>query len=412
MKANIRKNLVYLTILTFSVVIIPLCTSNYVSIPMLALLFCSPLLYIKIYRGHLSSLDWSCVLLMLSMALTAFTHPEVFRASTVLYSCLFIALFMTYAKVLNGSGFTIDEFHRLCRKIIIAYAVVIALQQIGLITGTYVINGSYNLGMDGALKVNGFTAEASQTACVIVAVAWGYIRSFELTNNISGRLNIKALWKCDRKLILAFIYVMFGTFSVTCVMAAFLLSLYFIPRRYIIRGSITLVILFIGFLFSDFEVAVRIRTLLPVLLELDARAVYAVDASSSARIGPYILYVQEFDITSFNTWFGYGCDYGGLHAYSTMAEAEIEENMGVGGMINSFYDYGFIMCLAFIALILRLIKLRSFEMFLFIAIYSVNPFSMHTLWIYLIVLLTIDYFKKQTRLSNENIYNNCYLECR
>ena len=400
-----------MTIILFSIVIIPLCNEAYVSIPMLTLMYCSPLLFIKYNKG-IKGLDWCCILLMISIGQTAITHAEVFRASTVLYSCMYVAMFMTYAKILNGSGFTIIEFHKLCRTIIIAYAIVIILQQIGVVTGTYIINESYNLGNEGNLKVNGFTAEASQTATVIIAMAWGYIKSYEMIRNISDKVKAKELWKHDKKLVLAFIYVMFGTGSVTCVMAAFLLFLYFIPSRYIVRGVIGVIILFIGFLFSDLEVAVRIRTLLPVLLELDARAVYLADASSSARIGPYILYIQEFDITSFNTWFGYGCDYGGLHAYSTMADAEIEENMGVGGMINSFYDYGFIMFFAFMVLILYLIKLRSFEMFLYIAIYSVNPFNMHTLWIYFIIMLTIKYLKKQTRFSYENLDHNSNLECR
>jgi hypothetical protein len=137
-------------------------------------------------------------------------------------------------------------------------------------------------------------------------------------------------------------------------------------------------------------------------MTLDAVNIYRTDGSSAARIGPYIVYAQEFDLLNLNTWLGYGCDYGGLHAYSVMVGHEVEKNLGVGGMINFLYDYGLISFIPFLILIIQNTGVRSFGFFLFIFIYSTVAFNMYTLWIFVILTYSIWYFKRQNIIINYN----------
>ncbi len=362
--------------------------------PMLALMYCSPLLYLM-FANVITSIDWASILLMLSIGVTGLTNPEEFRISTVLYSCMFVTMFLAYTKFITNSGLTAQNIKKLCVNIIYAYAIIQIIQQIGVLTDSYVLNGSYNIGIGNLLKVNDFTAEASQTGRVITAIAYGFIKSEEIILGVD-KISLKYLWKNYKKLCLAFLYISFGTASVACAFGCFVLMLYFIERKHIIQGVLTISIAFVLFLYMETELSIRIRTFLMAVWEFDARSLFLIDPSSAARVGPYMLYAEEFDISNYNVWLGYGCDYGGIHAYSIMSDVDVEKNMGVGGIINSLYDYGLIFLFAFLFFVIRVVGVKGYELFLFLIIFSTSAFNMHTLWIFFIIVYTIRYLKEES----------------
>lgn len=389
-KKTTMKFLVLMIIVLFSIVIIPL-SKNYVSIPLLCLLYFSPLLYIKSFKSF-TKINIAGGILILSLWQTLVTHPEVFRLSTIMYSTMFIITFIAYANCVSISNISIGEVKNLLLKLIYAFAVVQLFQQIGQISNTYIINESYNIVRGSLGKVNSLTAEASQTAYVMVALLYSFIKLTEI-ENLGQKCNLKYYWKHYRWLCVSCLYVFLGSISVTGAIAFFLLMIYFISRKQLIKSLFLSTILLYLFLMSNFDLAVRIRTLLPVVLSFDAVKVFEVDASSAARIGPYLIYFDDIDFFMINTWFGHGCDYGGLHAYSTMLEHDIDQNIGVGGIVNNLFDYGLIHLFALIYFLTRFIRMRSFEMFLYIFIFSTNSFNMHTHWIFFYLMYLCNYFK-------------------
>lgn len=389
-KKTIMNFLVLMIIVLFSIVIIPL-SKNHVSIPLLCLLYSSPLLYIKSFKSFTNT-NLAGGILILSLWQSLITHPEVFRLSTVMYSTMFIITFVAYTNCISISSISIREVKNLLMKLIYAFAVVQLFQQIGQISNTYIINESYNIVRGTLGKVNSLTAEASQTAYVMVALLYSFIKLTEI-ENFGRKYDLKHYWKHYRWLCISCLYVFFGTISVTCVFAFFLLMIYFVSRKQLIKSLILSTILLYLFLMSNFDLAVRIRTLLPVILSFDAVKIFEVDASSAARIGPYMIYFDDIDFFKFNTWFGHGCDYGGLYAFSTMLEHDIDQNIGVGGIVNNLFDYGLVHLFALIYFLTRFIRIRSFEMCLYIFIFSTNGFNMHTHWIFFYLMYLCNYFK-------------------
>ena len=386
---NIQR--VNIILILFSIIIIPLVYNYVYFIPQIALLFLSPFLVCK---EGISTKDRMPVLLILAILMTRITHPAEFRLSTVGYSILYVTTFMYYTKILSKSRIEPVDLLGITRGIIVAYAVVLAIQLVSWIAGIgYILNASYNTA-DG-LKFNSLTYEASQIGPIITILMYTYIKVREMV--IGRKIKFKDLFSSqDKRVFLLYVFTSLFSFSVTTYMAFLILMLYFVRTRTILIGAGAIVIGIAVFFSLDTEVGNRILVLLEVLPSLDIRTIYEADPSASARIAPILVFFDDFDLFSFNTWFGYGCDYGNMHIWHTLIGHEnSDESLVVPGIIAFIYDYGMIAFFVFLKFIQSFCKLKSFAFLIYVTCFFLTGFNMASTWLFMMLMYTLNNINKQ-----------------
>lgn len=398
------KRKVYIILFVFSVVLIPLAI-NYFSIPLVFVMFLTPL---YLYREEFNTDDLIPIYLILAILLTGITHPEAFRISTVGYSILFVTTYMYYTKVLQGSSMSPANFQNFCKYIIQAFAVVLAIQIVSRLLGIPSINASYNT--EEGLKFNSLAFEASQIGPVITILMYGYIKIEEMVTN--AKLDFNQLFDSKHRVaFLPFFLTSILSLSVTCYLSLFVFILYFIPLRKIIIGSIALALFLTLFFLLGTETGDRILALIPVLMTMDVRLIYEADPSASARIVPIIVFFQEFDLFSWEMWFGHGCDYGNLHIWKILIDDEnAEDSLAVVGMFGFILDYGLVPFIIFVKLIHTLCKFLSFPFFLYMTCFFLLGFNMSSTWLFFMVIYTLNFFAMQ-QYENTDFYNNSNIQC-
>lgn len=394
-----RKKIAVLILLVFSVVIIPFVYNDVYYIPQILIMFIAPFLLLG---EGINKNDIIPLLLILSILLTRITHPESFRLSSVGYSVLFVTTYIYYTKVLNKSGLSIVEFQRLIKGIIIAYGIVLIIQISFRLVGFQPINASYNT--EEGIKFNSLSFEASQIGPVITLLMYAYMKVEELVRG--KRMRLKDLF-CKNIKWVFFFYVITSllSFSVTTYFALIVFLSYFLSKRHLVPGVVALLVCVIIFFSLGTEVGNRIIDILQVIPSKDVREIYSADASASARIVPFLVFFQDFDVLSINTWLGYGCDYGNLHIWRILVGDDFAENsLAVIGLFGFIYDYGLIAFSFFLLLIHSLCKFRSFPFFLFITCFFLVGFNMAPTWLFFMIIYTINLLNKQ--YENSNLYNN------
>jgi len=383
---HLKEKMLYFIVLVFSVVVVPLLLDNTYYIPLLLVLFIAP--FLVLIKGFLKN-DIPFLVLILTIMLTRVTNPENFRFATVAYSLMFILTFIYYTRLLKETQTKISTFQLFISRVVVAYAIVLLIQEISTALHIPVLNVVPNC--VGTFKLNSLSYEPSHTGPILTILYYGYLKLEELKER--KKLNLKDLYNANPKLFFSYFYVMLASLSVTCIFAMSIFLLYFVSKKHIIGMSVLIAVGAVVFFSLETEVGNRILELGPALKTLDAQALFLVDSSSAARIGPYLVYIQDFKWNSFNTWFGYGCDYGGLYLIRYLANNEsIQENIGVGGVINFMYDYGLIAFIALLYCIHSYCKFRSFNFFLYITLFSICPINVYMLWLYFIVIATLNFF--------------------
>jgi hypothetical protein len=379
-------------IIVFSVVVMYFNNGHGQSVLMHFIMYLSPFLLI-LGNNFFKRKNLLPICLMISIAFTGVVHSEVFRFSTVIYSMMFILTFVYFQSLVDASALSIDQLCKLTRLIIKLYAIVLLFQHLGVLFNLPILNENPGIIYD-TFKTNSLSNEASHTGPIVTILMFTYIKLLELKLG-GGKLSYQILYKHDKWIIIYYLYIVLGSLSVTCLFALVVLSLYFINKKHFIIGLATFTLLLILIIFSDSELGERIRVLLPAVAGLDPRSIYLIDPSSSARIGPILVYFNEFNILDFNTWFGFGCDYATRHVMYVMTGSDVSDDFGeIGGIINFMYNYGFIASMLYFCMIIKITKIKSFLFLLYITLFIVSPFNVHMTWLFLMLSYLIRYFEK------------------
>lgn len=377
----------FVVLFVFCVVITAAVVNLYYYIPQLIVMFLSPFLLV---REGFDKKDRILFFLMLSILMTAFTHPSVFRLSTVGYSMLFVTTYMYYGKIFSKEHVDISGFQGFAKGIIIAYAVVLLVQISSRLLGIPPINASYNT--EEGLKLNSLSYEASQIGATITIFMYAYIKMEEIKNG-KKFIFLQLFQGNVKKVFISYVVTIFFSFSVTCYLALFIFVLYFVSLKKIVKGSIVVFIGLIIFFSIGTEIGDRILVVMSALPSMDVRMLYEADASASARIVPLIVFFQEFNLFSIDLWLGHGCDYGNLHIWRILMDDDnAEGSMAVVGIFGFIYDYGLIAFLIFLNFIHSLCKFKSFEFLLYMTLFFISGFNEHGTWVFFMVIYAINYF--------------------
>lgn len=379
---------------------------NYLVIILIAIV---PLLCL-IQFPFVRSSEWPIYVFALSLLLTVLLHRDIFRPTSIIYSYLFIISFVFIIRLLHENHFKQETYSLFLKYMIFAYAGVLVIQQVCVVLGLPVFN-QIVVDFTARFKLNSLAPEPTYSAVVLPLLMLSYMRLREIKlgrkyNFIKDSADEWLVW-------IAFIYPMVTMGSGTAFIALILIVFYLIDF-----GNWKLAIMGVGLfggailLLDIFHVEAYMRALnfLKVVFTFDPYLIIITDHSASFRVVPSILYLRMFDITSLNTWFGYGIDFD--ISYFPEIIPGLEDETGAGGIFPTFVmNFGVLSAIALLTMI-RKFCLRSWwsiETLFWIVLVSVWGLNNQFAWAALFLLACNKYFfdlnKRERQTSESSLHS-------
>ena len=317
-------------------------------------------------------------------------NPEHLRWSTILFSMMFSLSFIAYENALWGSRMEIETFIKAIRFLLLAYFVVLGIQQIGVLTGLPILNES-NYNAELGWKLNALAAEASHTARNVSVLMFAYLALEEVRTG--KKYAFKPLFRRDKYLWLGYALMTLTMQSTTAFIFAPLILFKVSNRRNIgfVVGALAIAVMAVTSFASD--VFGRASTFVEAAFTFDYQLVMAADHSGSMRVAPMFVLMDKVELFSFAGLFGHGID--SVSTFMSDYIYGVYEGFTGGGMLQLWYEYGFITFALFVAFTLRIASaLKSVANFIFwlLIVFTAGP-NNQILWFFLIVFASVEHFR-------------------
>lgn len=365
-------------------------------LPLMIMLIVSP--FVALFGGYKPDKNLPILVVILALMFISgkIFHIGSFRISSFIYTAAFFVFFLSFDVVTQKTAIPLQTFRGFLRFLILAYAIVLLIQQLEVLVGIDVpINLTHFGGRDeNAFKLNSLAIEPSNLGMILPCVMFCYMKVEEIIRR-ETKYNPRHICKEDRTLWISFLYAMLGCGAITSFFSIVVLTLYFVNKRNakyipIIAATFTLAVVLVMKISPNINE--RIRSL-STIDYTDAKQIVNVDASSSVRIVPYIIYFHSLGMDS-DTFFGHGMD-----ALETLSNTVIltderianGDRVGANSLVNTFFDYGFICGLLFLFFILRNTtpKLLSYETLFYFLIYMILSMNHFVLWGFIFSMMTV-----------------------
>jgi len=334
--------------------------------------------------------------------LPAFVHSGGTRWSTILYSLMFCGLFISYDGMLRQGKLRLASFLNIMRYLIIAYAVVLLIQQLCVLLGLPIFNLS-NYDPSERWKLNSLSPEPSHSARIIGLLMFSYILGSRLlvraskTHKVSQRQYI-LLWLC-------FFWTMITMMSATALVMVIIVLVTNTQGNGIRFYGVSFLLAIFAIFFMPGDLTERIFKISLATLTLDYETVLNADHSGAMRIAPMLVLLDETELFSVSGIFGNGVDSVSLFMSDYIWG--VAEGTPGGGLLALWYEYGLISFLFFVLFTLYTTSaLKSpagfLIWFLLIFIASVNS---QMVWLAIILLHTLSFYRQKLELfgTRENL---------
>lgn len=321
----------------------------------------------------------------------AIIHPATFRASTILYTAMFMMTFMVvYTAVWDYQVFTLSGFINFLRIFFFVLVGFLLAQQACLLVGIRLFP-LLNLCQifDRGIGANSLTFEPSTLGRLLAVIYYALLKCLEYERG--EKIKITEIFNGRLKWVsILYIWAVLTMGSGTAFVAAGILSLYFMKGRYILLA----VPIFVGVYFllerMGNESFNRAQQASVATMTGDADEVRETDGSAAMRIAPMLNTLQA-DFTDEDFWIGKGCD--------STDKFQVAIGKGYMGHIN---DYGLIsFILEFIFVFGCCFKLRSLATLFFITGTGGGMGNISYGWGLLMIFSCVYYFYK---LHKEDYY--------
>ena len=277
----------------------------------------------------------------------------------------------------------LDRFRKFIKNLIHAYALVLLIQQLFIITGLTefdLINLTHFL--NRGLGANSLALEPSHAARILTVAMLVFLRLEEVTT-VDKRLLLKRFYGNNKKLLLSFLWCMFTMGSGTAIIGMLVLLIYFLKREYLLRFIPILILMAVILWQIDYEPVERAKNTIVAVVTLDVSYIKTADYSAAARIVPFINTISYIDFTDISAWFGEGID-------SNLNADYLSEEQFIGGI----KDYGLISYLASLFLFFGCCtrSVFSIETLVFVILLATTINNVAYVWGILLLLTTSRYF--------------------
>ena len=250
-------------------------------------------------------IDIPAAILIITIFATQFLfHSGNIRFSSILFSCMYIVYFIAAVRVYYKAEITNLEFLKIIEILIIAYAIVLIIQQICVLLGLPVFNQLWGFGSENPWKLNSLSAEPSHTARYVGLLMYAFLK---IDDSIYGyNVPFRFSFQNNRITWISFLWVMLTCQSGTAFIILGILLTKYITRNSIFAISSLLAVSFIIGMSSDFKPLKRATTFFSAVLTGDTNQMINADLSASIRVVPGILCLKRIDPTSLSGWIGEG----------------------------------------------------------------------------------------------------------
>lgn len=238
----------------------------------------------------------------------ALLHPETFRASTILYSAMFVTTFVVvYTSVWEYEALTLAEFLQFLRVFFYVLIGFLLAQQACLFAGIKLMQ-AINLCqiLDRGIGANSLTFEPSTLGRLLAVLYYAILKCTEYQRG--EKVAITEVLKGDLKWVtVLYAWAVLTMGSGTAFVAAGIVSLYFMRGWYFLLA----IPIFIGVYFTiehfDNESFTRAQKASIATMTGDSSDIIETDGSAATRIAP-MLNTLHADFTDYDFWVGKGCD--------------------------------------------------------------------------------------------------------
>lgn len=356
---------------------------------LIAFMFVSPIFMLR----RALSVD-SLLLLGFAFSIVVFPallHTGSTRWSTIFYSLMFCALFISYDGILRGGYLKIAVFLKIIQYLIYSYAAVLVIQQLCVLLNLPIFNES-NYDPADPWKLNSLSAEPSHSARIVGLLMLTYNFGNRLAVGlgehviVSRRQNI-LVWLC-------FFWTMLTMVSATAVVMTIIVLLANARKRGLLKIAVGLLLASVVLFLIPDRLTGRAFDLFLAFLTLDYAEVLRADHSGGIRLAPMLVLLNYVEIFSVNGLFGNGTDSVSLFMSNYIYN--VSEGYSGGGLLVLWYEYGLISFILFVLFSLKATAVtktpyNSLIWFLMIFIAGVNG---QMIWLAIVLLYTLNYYRQ------------------
>ena len=322
-----KKNIASFTLIFMSVQFMYYETTT-ISMPKVVFMSLSPLLILSLSPKISKAVILSVLFWGVTFALNQiqFDHQ---RTSTFYYTAMFLSVFcLFYNLVWEEHCYELDDFLKVIKVVIYAYAICLLLQQGAMLLGRrYVpIINLMGFNWQGLFRLNSLAIEPSHAARVLTIYFYAFLKLSEFKNR--QPLSIYELFFHHIWLILAFLYTMIAMGSGTAMVGLALISLYFMRRQYTMAVVVVALVFYFVAPSIDYDPFNRALDTFNAAITMDEEEIAETDRSASDRVN-LLLSFRYLDLSDSQTWTGHGVD-ASYHTKTRVVHGAIYD----GGLIS------------------------------------------------------------------------------
>lgn len=331
-----------------------------------------------------------------SICLLGASFQEYMRFSTIGYMGLFIISYITFYNLVYSGSFTFSYFVKLLRSLIMAYGIILILQQIALLLGIHSLPpiNLVNQHFLSLTKLPSLSMEPSHSARILTVLMLSYLRCIELANS-GVKPSIMTLFKIEHRWVtILFLWAMLTMGSGTAFIGLGLLSMYFIHWK----TAIYIIPLLIGFLFLEhfFEIQQMDRAMRVTKTAItgNTKEIQAEDGSAATRIIP-IINTIKIDLTKKESWLG-----NGTSSYEKASTGWMRTTDKIA-VVEQYGLLAFILSLILVY-VCAINNMFSIETLIFLILFGMSLTNIYYVWGAMMIFTVINYFQK---LNNKGLLN-------
>ncbi len=365
----------------FCILFIPIERSGISTVKVAVMALC-PLIFILkkpyISKALLLGMGYWLVIYFLSL------FKGEMRFSTLGFLAMYLMMFITYYDFIIKGTFTLNYFQNILKSLIIAYGIILILQQCCLLVGirNMPIINLQNQFFLSITKLPSLTLEPSHSARILTVAMLGYLRCEEIS--ISRKLTLREIFDSKhRRVIALFFWAMLTMGSGTAFVGIAILSLYFITRHTAIYVVPLLLGCFILGQSMELQQMKRVEILAKASMTGNTKKMQE-EGSGAVRIIPVLNLFTKTDLTKKETWIGQQ-SMKKDKAWWLKTDKSIIDQYGLIAFLIS-------MLLVYSCMIHRFFSIETL-FFLFFMGFSIN--NIYYSWGCLMVMTTIGWLQKQ-----------------
>lgn len=366
----------------FCILFIPIERSGISTVKVAVMALC-PLIFILkkpyISKALLLGMGYWLVIYFLSL------FKGEMRFSTLGFLAMYLMMFITYYDFIIKGTFTLNYFQNILKSLIIAYGIILILQQCCLLVGirNMPIINLQNQFFLSITKLPSLTLEPSHSARILTVAMLGYLRCEEIS--ISRKLTLREIFDSKhRRVIALFFWAMLTMGSGTAFVGIAILSLYFITRHTAIYVVPLLLGCFILGQSMELQQMKRVEILAKASMTGNTKKMQEEEGSGAVRIIPVLNLFTKTDLTKKETWIGQQ-SMKKDKAWWLKTDKSIIDQYGLIAFLIS-------MLLVYSCMIHRFFSIETL-FFLFFMGFSIN--NIYYSWGCLMVMTTIGLLQKQ-----------------